>query len=51
MTSYCRMNVSSIGQALAVIGMALVLPIVAACASSKVQVVRRYAAGERRKGV
>jgi hypothetical protein len=51
MKRHCRMEASSISRALSVIGMALVLPIVAACATSKVQVVRRYAAGERRKGV
>ncbi len=48
---HSRMRAFSMGRTLAVIGMALVLPIVAACASSKVQVVRRYVAGERRKGV
>ncbi len=48
---HSRMRASSISRALSVIGMSLVLPILAACASSKVQVVLRYAAGERRKGV
>ncbi len=47
MKRHCRMEASSISRALSVIGMALVLSIVAACATSKVQVVRRYAAGER----
>ncbi len=47
MRSDCRMHAFSIGRVLAVIGMAFVLPIVAGCASSKVEGVRRYVAGER----
>ena len=51
MMGHSRMRAFSMGRTLAVIGMALVLPIVASCASSQVHGVRGYAAGERRKGV
>lgn len=47
MTGTIRMKASWIGRALAAIGIAFVLPIVASCASSQVHGVRGYAAGER----